>query len=251
MEAQLMSRLVSWGGCAGVLLGALAVACSPGGSAGESMTPSPLNMAGGMPSPSPAPAPQTARYHVTFDASWSGTTHPQDFPSDPHFSPLVGATHDTSVAFWRPGMLATQGIKDMAERGRTAPLVAEVDAAIAAGTAERSFVGGNVPVSPGAAVVEFDISQRYPLVTLVSMVAPSPDWFVGVADLSLFSAGQWVEEREIPLVPWDAGTDSGPTFTSPDEVTVPQQPVFAIVSAPLSPGGQVTPMGRFVFRRIG
>ena len=46
------------------------------------------------------------------------------------------------------------------------------------------------------------------------MVAPSPDWFVGVSGLPLFENGQWVEERRIDLVPWDAGTDSGTTFES-------------------------------------
>ena len=226
---------------------ALAAGCTSGGAPdGSPMTPSSGNPA----EMSPTPAPEVARYHVTFEATWSLTSHPQDFPPDPHFSPLVGGTHDAAAAFWRPGSLASGGIEDMAERGRTSPLVAEIDAAISSGGAERSFVGGNIPSSPGTATVEFDISQRYPLVTLVSMIAPSPDWFVGVADLPLFENAQWVEERIIALAPWDAGTDSGETFDSPDETTAPQHVIAPILTAPLSPGGQVTPMGRFVFRRI-
>jgi hypothetical protein len=173
-----------------------------------------------------------------------------EFPSGPHFSSLVGGTHEASVAFWQPGALASRGIQEMAERGRTSPLEAEIGVAVAAGTAERSFVGGNIPNSPGVATVEFDVSQRYPRLTLVSMVAPSPDWFVGVAGLVLFDNGQWVEERHVTLVPWDAGTDSGRTFDADDEVSIPQQPITAIVTAPLSPGGQVVPMGTFVVRRV-
>ena len=34
-----------------------------------------------------------AVYRVTFEADWSSQTHPVDFPSSAHFSPLVGMTH--------------------------------------------------------------------------------------------------------------------------------------------------------------
>ncbi len=71
------------------------------------------------PAPTPPPPPQTARYRFTFDALWSAATHPQDFPGDPHFSPLVGATHLATTRFWQEGAVATDGIRDMAERGLT------------------------------------------------------------------------------------------------------------------------------------
>ena len=82
------------------------------------------------------------------------------------------------------------------------------------------------------------------------MVAPSPDWFVGVSRLALFDNGDWIEERRVTLTPWDAGTDGGATFTSPDLVTAPRQPISPIVTAPLSPGGQVTPLGILTFTRM-
>jgi hypothetical protein len=34
-----------------------------------------------------------AQYQLTFEATWSKETHPQDFPSNPHFSPIIGASH--------------------------------------------------------------------------------------------------------------------------------------------------------------
>ena len=203
-----------------------------------------------LPSPLPGSAPATARYRVTFQATWSAATHPEDFPSNPHFSGLIGGTHNASVTFWREGALATDGIKNMSERGSKTPLDREVEAAIAAGTAEHLLSGGSIPLSPASVDLEFEIGQAFPLVTLVSMVAPSPDWFVGVAGLVLFENGQWVDERRIDLDPWDAGTDSGVTFTSPDLETMPRQPVSRIRTAPLSPAGRVTPMGTFTFRRL-
>lgn len=202
-----------------------------------------------MTSPS-SPSTQTARYRATFQASWSAVTHPVDFPSSAHFTSLVGGTHNAQVTFWREGVVATDGIKDMAERGLTSTLSTEISAAIAARTAEHLFTGGNIAVSPGATTAEFDISQDYPLVTLVSMIAPSPDWFVGVSAMPLFQSGQWVTDRRVDLDPWDAGTDGGVTFLSPDLPLTPRLPISRIVTAPLSPSGRVTPLGTFTFARI-
>ena len=56
------------------------------------------------------------------------TTHPVDFPPGPHFSPLIGGTHSSGVAFWAPGALASDGIEAMAERGNPGPLAGEVEA---------------------------------------------------------------------------------------------------------------------------
>jgi hypothetical protein len=173
-----------------------------------------------------------------------------DYPSSAHFSPLVGGTHNNQVSFWREGDLATLGIQDMAERGLTFRLTDEINAAIAARTAELAFTGGSIASSPGTATAEFTVSQDFPLVTLVSMIAPSPDWFVGVSGLHLFENGRWTDELNVDLVPWDAGSDNGTTFTSPDLPATPHLPVSRIVSAPLSPSGRVTPLGTFTFTRL-
>jgi hypothetical protein len=193
---------------------------------------------------------ERARYRLAFDATWSGATHPVDFPSAAHFSSLVGGTHDASVSFWREGELATQGVQDMAERGRTSPLDQEVEAAIRNGSAERVWIGSDINPSPGSTSLEFEISQRHPLATFVSMIAPSPDWFVGVSGLTLFQNGQWVDERRVDLIPWDAGTDSGTTFTSPDRDTQPRIGISRILSAPLASTGSVRPLGTFTFTRL-
>ena len=54
------------------------------------------------------------------------------------------------------------------------------------------------------------------------MVAPSPDWFLGVNSLSLLEEGSWVDSVVIELFAYDAGTDSGAIYTSPDEATDPR-----------------------------
>jgi hypothetical protein len=98
--------------------------------------------------------------------------------------------------------------------------------------------------------MEVSASQQFPLLTLVTMIAPSPDWFVGVSGLPLFENGSWTSQRRVDLDAWDAGTDSGATFTSADVVTTPFVPIFRILSAPLSPGGVTSPLASYTFTRI-
>jgi hypothetical protein len=226
-----------------VLSTALALgACGSGSDVPSAPTPAPV-------SPVAPPAP-TARYSVTFEATWDVSTHPGDFPPNPHFSGLIGGTHNASVSFWQPGGLASEGIRLMAERGRQSPLDLEVDAAARAGTAQHLLRGGDVPSSPGSVSLEFDVSTAFPLVTLVTMVAPSPDWFVGVSGLPLLENGAWVQEKSVELVPWDAGTDSGASYRSADRATVPPVGIHRLLGAPVESNGAVASMGRFVFRRI-
>lgn len=40
--------------------------------------------------------------------------------------------------------------------------------------------------------------------------------------------GQWIEYKEINLYPYDAGSDSGPTYTSPDQPTYPAEAIRRI-----------------------
>ena len=94
------------------------------------------------------------------------------------FSILIGGTHNNQVTFWQPGQLASTGIKSMAEFGGTSDLSPEVQTAINAGTADAVILGGAIGQSPGSTSSTFTANQAFPLVTLVTMVAPSPDWFV-------------------------------------------------------------------------
>ena len=189
-----------------------------------------------------------ASYDVFFDATWSATTHPgAGYPGpSAHFSPLVGGTHNDGVVFWEPGGIATTGIEVMAETGGTGPLQGEIGAAITAGTARGVVLGPPVNVSPGTALTSFTVSEDHPLITLVTMIAPSPDWFIGVHGTSLMEDGQWVDSLTVPLLAYDAGTDSGVGFFSGNANTNPQEPIFQINGGPLAGG---VPLGTFTFTR--
>lgn len=181
----------------------------------------------------------SATYSVTFEATWSNETHPHtNFPSGAHFSPLIGATHNADTTFWQTGALASEGIERMAETGATGTLRSEVEAQIANNNALAVLSGGNT----------FEINQTFPLVTLVTMIAPSPDWFVGVSNLSLLDEqGQWVASQVVTLYPYDSGTDNGPDYTSPNEDTQPAEAIARIRNEfPFSDN----PIGTFTFTRL-
>lgn len=188
--------------------------------------------------------PDTASYSVRFDATWTAETHPQSYPPGPHFSGLVGGTHGGGVDFWEDGQLATLGIQRMAEWGTQTDLVDEVQAAINAGTAEFVITAPPLWTVPGDVSTTFTVSEAFPLVTLVCMIAPSPDWFVGVDGLDLRPGGAWVGEIVVDLFPWDAGTDSGANYTSGDLATVPPAAIQAMAGPPFEPG---IPIGSLTF----
>lgn len=200
-----------------------------------------------MAAPLAAQPTDTARYRVRFQAAWSAATHPQNIPPVPHFSGLIGGVHDATVAFWQSGAIASPGIERMAEEGQQSPLDSEVAAAIAAGSARQVIRGGGIGVSPGMASTTFTASRIHPLATVVSMIAPSPDWFVGVSGLNLFEGGAWVQQKVVTLNAWDAGTDNGTIYTSPNSDTRPQQAIRPLNSGPFSNG---VPLGSFTFTRL-
>ena len=189
---------------------------------------------------------QQVLYRVTFDATWSAATHPEGFPGNPHFSPLIGATHNGLVSFWQTGELASDGIETMAETGATVPLANEIQAAINLETAGEELLSSGIN-SPSSTSFTFQASRRFPRVTLVTMIAPSPDWFLGISGYLLFRDGRWLEESLVTLYAYDAGTDSGTTYTSPNQDTQPPETIFRINASPFIVNGNLVPLGTYRF----
>jgi hypothetical protein len=199
--------------------------------------------------PTPA-AIDPAQYRLTFEATWSSMTHPSDFPPNPHFSGLIGAAHRPGILLWQVGGAASPGIKSMAETGSKNPLDSEVDGLIAAGDACVLISGAGINPSPGVVTVDLEVTEDCPEVSVVTMIAPSPDWFVGVSALNLLENGAWIDEKVVKLLPYDAGTDSGTGYTSPDASTEPQERIFAIETEPFWVDGSVLPLGTFTFTKL-
>jgi len=188
----------------------------------------------------------TATYKLTFTATWSRSTHPTDFPSNPHFSWMIGGTHNSNVEFWSPGKTASDGIKSMAETGGTGTLRNEINAA---GDDSDVIIRGRVIGSPATDQVTFQIKPSHPLVTVTSMIAPSPDWFVGVSGLNLLDGSSWRDRVEVELFVYDAGTDGGTSYASADAPLNPRVNIRQIQESPFLVNGAVKSVGTFVFQR--
>ena len=181
---------------------------------------------------------ETATYRLTVDNTWSEATHPGNFPAEAHFSWIGGATHAAAVAFWNEGSLASPGIVQMAEFGATFLLMDEVQAAITAGSAGSALdwphwfcPSGTTHTSCGSLVVVFEVDAAFPLVTLVTMLGPSPDWFVGVSGLALHDGGNWIDTLVVDLRPYDGGTRDQNLFLLGGPQTTPPEPVSLITAA--------------------
>lgn len=185
-------------------------------------------------------------YEATFTAMWSSQSHPGAYPAGAHFSALIGGVHSPSESFWTPGALASAGIEQMAEVGGTSALRNEVQAAINAGTASVVIQVGGIG-SPGSTSLTFDVTAEFPLVTLTSMVAPTPDWFVGVHGFDLRDGGGWKQQATVDLFAYDAGTEEGVGFSLSNPETVPRQPI-ALLTSPLN--ASAPRLGTFTFTRI-
>lgn len=188
-------------------------------------------------------------YVVTFQSEWSAATHPNQFPTSAHFSGLIGLAHNEKASIWSTGELASTGIKNMAETGSKFPLTNEISDLIASGNANVEISGGGLGTSPSSVSVTFSTNSQFPLVSLVSMIAPSPDWFIGVSSANLLENGAFLSEKRIDLFPYDSGTDSGTTYTSANDVTNPAENIQRITSSPFLSGSELKRLGEFVFIR--
>ncbi|MCE5251967.1 spondin domain-containing protein [bacterium] len=192
----------------------------------------------------------TANYLLTFTSTWSSKTHPQDFPSNPHFSGLIGVIHNENISFWKEGQLATPGIKQMAETGSKTLLTGEIDPVIVEGNAFVKLSGEGIAVSPGTVTLRFTARRDFHYMTLVSMLAPSPDWFVGVSGMSLFENDDWIIEKTVDIYAYDAGTDNGATYTAEDMPANPPEKIKKITGYPFAVDGKLSPIGKFTLLRL-
>ena len=168
------------------------------------------------------PVHSEATYRVTFQGGWTTAVTPGGLPSGAHFTRLIGGVHHAGVTFLREGGRATAGVEFMAELGGTNTLANEVRAAEPDALAVL-LGSGTIRPTGSSTIDSVTLTTDHPRVTLLTMIAPSPDWFVGVSGLSLLDAqGDWQASLTLNLYPWDAGTEEGTEFSLSNPATSPQ-----------------------------
>ena len=174
-----------------------------------------------------AQTPSEVEYSVTFKGMWSLQSTPGGVVGGAHFTTVIGAVHNSSVTYWRSGGMATSGVENVAELGATGAFRSEINAS---GNNKLSIIQESPGSGPeGSNTFGIAVTSDYPLVTLLSMIGPSPDWFVGISGLSLLDGnGNWRAERVVNLYPYDAGTEEGEEFSLSNPATNPEEPISSI-----------------------
>ena len=189
-----------------------------------------------------------ATYSIRIEGSWNTGVTPGGVPtSSPHFTTFVGGIHNDQVTFLESGATASAGVEAMAETGFTGTLVAEVNAAKP--NADRALTLGAPGITGGRTHTNNAFTSDHPRITLTSMIAPTPDWFVGVSGRSLLdSSGNWLATLTVNLYPWDAGTEDGTEFSLSNPNTSPKDVISSIRGRGKFTGEHIA---QLVFTRTG
>ena len=165
-------------------------------------------------------AAQEVTYQVEFEGNWTTASTPGGVVRGAHFTTLIGAVHSGDVTFWSSGSMASPGVEDVAELGSVGLFRSEVRASPHTRSVIHEGVSGG---GRGRATFTITLTPSHPRVTLLSMIGPSPDWFVGVSGVTLLDGSDtWRDEHVVNLYPYDAGTEDGTEFTLSNPATRPQ-----------------------------
>lgn len=196
-----------------------------------------------------------ANYQVVFTPLWTKANFPFEYPDTslihkPHFSGLIGTAHNASYSLFKDGVAPTPGLERLSEMGKHDPLDAEINAAIAAGNALALSESGPLKDFSETVSTEVAVDDAHPMVSLVAMIAPSPDWFAGVSDVGLIDNGIWVANKTVDVYAWDSGGDDGTSYLADDVDASPKKPSQASADPHFMKDGQVQPVGRLTFTKL-
>ncbi|KAG9346829.1 hypothetical protein JZ751_007175, partial [Albula glossodonta] len=172
-------------------------------------------------------------YILVFTGHWSPQTFPKQYPMfrpPAQWSKLIAVTHNGQYQLWREGVLASPGVRSFAELGVTMDLVKEAREARKRRAVSTLYRTAGISSGTGHSSTEILLQPRNPQLSLLVKIVPSPDWFVGVNSVNLCEGNQWRQEVIFDLHPFDAGTDSGFTFSSPNYPTSPPENITRITS---------------------
>ena len=214
-----------------------ATSTAPAAIATPATTPTTTPAATPAPAPAPASPPASdtrfdrnsaqATYRITFSGQWTQQNGFGNVPGPAHFSDIIGAAVNQQSAIWARGALATPGVEEVAEEGTTTAIGPEIQAEVNSNAALSVARIGDGRTEPGEVTSgEIEFTAAHPLYTFITMVAPSPDWFVGQSKLPMKNAsGEWIESQDIALRVYDAGTEAGNDFVLANPATTPPAPI--------------------------
>ena len=190
-----------------------------------------------------------ARAHmpILVRSIWCPDSHPWDysptggglalpFPNGPpaaaafegpaHGGFPIAVTHGEHFKLWEVGNVANQCLSYLSSSGYPNNCESLVAGGRASGDVLANLTGHPQPTcgeptnsnpTAGAAnqTLRLRVDQAHSRLSLMYMLAPSPDWFTGLESVELCVDGTWAPQT-IATQPYDAGIDSVATFTHVD-----------------------------------
>ncbi len=178
----------------------------------------------------------SATYEIQFTNLWNKADH-VSFPNNAHFSPILAVTHNDDFALFKMGELASAGLEQLAESGATDLLSADIRKAKDMGSAKESLQSAALfPKRDGNHLtMKIRVSSKHDLLSFATMIAPSPDWIVGVDSLDTHIDGAFIQSAEFELFALNAGTEEGDfagNFSINNRATNPAQPLASLDHIP-------------------
>ena len=137
-----------------------------------------------------------ALYEMRFIATWSPTCNPDYYFEDAKWSPPTGASHNPEYRMWDACMDdASPGVALVSQTGGTSVINMEYEAAgdkIYDTTEGELIVGGS-----GTTYSNITIDRDHQWISAISMLVPSMDRLVGVADVRLCDGSEWKQSVKV------------------------------------------------------
>lgn len=170
---------------------------------------------------------ETFKYTLSGAFTWEGND--TNRPSSAHFSPMVCSVSLSPVMF-QEGMQSSPGFKSIAESGNPNTLLRELSEnteVMSNFELRGTSVGTSTGTIASSAQSVTAVGDTAIWLACVTMIAPSPDWVVGIPSRNLCDEFEGTSggSFEVNLMAYDAGTKNGESYTGGSSSTDPQTPL--------------------------
>ena len=171
-------------------------------------------------------------------------------PTGLNYSPLAGVSHSNRQSFFTIRGFASREVEQIAEQGINTMFIQQAKLLRRQRQGVRSIVDAGRITGPGrATAVKLTVDCKHPFVTVIGMIAPSPDWIVQINNRNLYDSqrNKFVKYMSGDLIAYDTGVDDGREFTAPLDLSL---------DLPTSPKKNIAPLvedetDRFEGRNVG
>lgn len=179
------------------------------------------------------PGCKKATYRLRVRNMWEEPRF-ENVPEEAMFSPLTALSHSRRYSPFTLFGYASPGVESIAELGDNSVFLEELKSMDAAPFI-KDVATGEGPIPGGEEeILMLEVDCLHSVVSLISMVAPSPDWIVAVGNLDLMRDEEFVERVGGDLMVYDAGTDSGRSLLAEDVDTTPRENIAPLMGEPFN-----------------